>query len=85
MRYLMVLVTLIGCTENGRARAMGSTMRLTLPCDQKLVNVTWKEAELWYLTRPMREGEKPETLTFHADTPLGLLEGTVVLTESACP
>ena len=25
--------------------------------------ITWKEDSLWYLTRPMREGEQPDTVS----------------------
>lgn len=83
MRFLM-LALLIGCTENGRAKAFGGTMKVDLPCNSKLTEVTWKEAELWYATRPMREGEQPEVTSFKEDSSYGMLEGEVILTERAC-
>lgn len=35
------------------------------------------------LTRPIREGEAPEMLTFHETSAWGVLEGTIVLREHA--
>ena len=37
---------------------------------------------LWYLTRPMREEEEPETHTFQQSSEFGILEGTVTVVES---
>ena len=90
--YSIVLITLVwippifmaGCTANERAKQYGGTMQVNLPPGQKLVNATWKdENQLWYLMRPMREGEKPEVVTFKEDSSFGLVEGTVVFVESA--
>lgn len=41
-----------------------------------------KEFDLWYATRPMREGEIPETTTFQEKSALGIVEGTVIFIES---
>lgn len=70
------------CTENERAKALGGTATLRLPKGEKLVNVTWKETSMWYLTRPMRADEIVETYTFREESGYGLLEGTVIIVES---
>lgn len=57
-------------------------MTVDLPTNTKLVNVTWKEGEMWFLYRPMRENESPETFTFQEKSGLGLVEGKVVFKES---
>lgn len=81
---ISILPIMAGCTANERAKQYGGTMQVNLPPGQKLVNATWKEgSQLWYLMRPMREGEKPEVVTFKEDSSFGLVEGTVVFTESA--
>jgi hypothetical protein len=72
----------IGCTDNIRSKAFGGTMTINLAPGQKLVNATWKDAELWYLTRPMRSGETPETFEFHEKSSLGMIEGNVIFQES---
>lgn len=64
---LMVAIILTGC--HGAARYYGGSMTLELPKGQKLEEITWKDdSAMWYLTRPMRDDEKPETHTFKADT-----------------
>ena len=78
---LMTAIMLTGCHE--AARNYGGSMTLELPKGQKLEEITWKDdSALWYLTRPMRDDEKPETHTFKADTEWGVFEGTVTIIES---
>lgn len=74
----------IGCTEQSRARSFGGTDVQNLPCGQKLETMTWKETHLWILTRPMKKNEEPETHTFNESSSWGLIQGTVVVKESAC-
>lgn len=81
---LMLAVFLAGCTENDLAKNFGGTMALNVECGQKIVNVTWKNDDLWYLTRAMRTDEQPETLTFKAESSFGVWEGTVLVVESTC-
>ena len=57
-------------------------MTIELPKGQKLEEITWKDADLWYLTRPMREDENAETHTFQESTEFGVLEGTVTIIET---
>ena len=70
------------CTKNQRARAWGGEMTITVPTGQKLVNVTWKENDVWILTRPMRADESPETYSFYEKSKWGLMEGEIKLIES---
>ena len=70
--YYPVLAALIlcmsiifsGCTEQAITREYGGDMTLELEPGQKLEEITWKDNNLWYLTRPMREGETSETHIF---------------------
>ena len=78
---LMGLVA-ISCTKNQRVKKFGGTATIELPANQKLVHVTWKDANLWYLTRPMKEGEIPETYTFQEKSNLGMIEGTFKIKET---
>lgn len=68
-----------GC--NSVARNFGGTITVDLPAGRKLMEVTWKEDTLWYLTRPMKEDEEAEQLIFQADSNFGIIEGTVILNE----
>lgn len=88
-KYALALVPIISlilgtsCTEKQRAKAYGGTATIELKPKHKLVDATWKgEADLWYLARPMREGEVAETYAFQEDSNYGFLEGTVIFKES---
>lgn len=76
-----LVLCLFGCTENDRARKFGGTMEVLLKPNQKLVNVTWKENELWYLTKKMTQSDVAETYEFQEDSRWGMVQGTVVLIE----
>ncbi len=84
MKYLFILLaltSLIGCTENKRAKSYGGTAELTLPAGQKLVNVTWKDSNLWYLTRPMTSSDSAVIYSFHEESSFGVWEGTYIIKE----
>jgi hypothetical protein len=74
-------MTLGGCTANEMARNYGGTATIDLPEGTKLVTATWKETNLWYLTRPMEEGERATTVTFQESSNMGVMEGTIIFRE----
>lgn len=83
---VLLLILIMGlmitsCTEQERAKSFGGTMTTEIAADQKLVNVTWKENELWILTRPRKPGEVPETYQFYEESAWGMWEGTVYIKE----
>lgn len=69
-----------GC--QGAAKSFGGSITLRLDPGLKLEEITWKDDSLWYLTRPMREDEVPETHTFQQSSEWGVFEGTVTVIES---
>lgn len=73
--------TITGCSDNTRAKTYGGSVVIELPKGQKLVTATWKDAGIWYLTRPFRAGEFPEVSTFKEKSTYGMLEGTVTFKE----
>lgn len=79
---MLGIVLLSGCTANERARAFGGTMNFDLPNGKKLVTVTWKEADMWYLIRPMRSNEVAETYEFCEKSCYGMIQGKIVINES---
>lgn len=78
----IILLTLLLSGCQSAAKHMGGGMTLELEPNQKLEEITWKNDDLWYLTRPMREDEEPETHTFQQSTDFGVFEGTVTVVES---
>ena len=73
--------TFSACTQNSRARNFGGSAETHLPAGKKLVTATWKDANLWLLTRNMRSDEVPETYEFVEDSSIGIFNGTVKIIE----
>lgn len=63
------------------AKVVGGTGNIVLPPRTKLVLITWKGNDAWILTRPFRDGEKPETYTYQESSKWGVLEATIVIRE----
>lgn len=82
LTVLGMFVSLNGCSDQERAKSFGGDMILELPANQKLEEITWKDDNLWYLTRPMRTNEEAETHVFQQDSVFGVFEGTVTIIES---
>ena len=78
----VLLSTLFSCTENSRARQFGGTMTIDLPRGEKLLMVTWKEDNLFYLTEPMDSVYTPKTKTFKEKSSFSIMEATIIFRES---
>lgn len=85
MKKVLIIILssflLSGCTENERAKMYGGTAKIHLEPGEKLVNVTWKDADLWYLTKPMTSTDIPETYTFVQESNFGIMKGKVIIIE----
>lgn len=68
-------------SSNVGAKSLGGTMTYELAPNTKLVNVTWKEDDLWVLTTARSASETPKTYEFAEKSALGILNGKVVLVE----
>lgn len=70
---------LASCTDNQRARKWGGEEEITLEPHQELLTVTWKESDMWVVTR--------DTLTgicyAQEKSNWGLLEGTIIINPPA--
>ena len=77
----LLMLSSIGCTRQEMAKNWGGNANLSLPAGTKLVNVTWKDTQLWYLVRPRLPGEKIETYTFAEQSSFGMIEGTITIQE----
>lgn len=85
MKITILLLTALismSCTEQQRAKKYGGTATENLPANQKLVTVTWKETNLWYLTRPMSATDVAETYEFKESSNFGILNGKVIIKET---
>lgn len=70
------------CTENSRVKNFGGEGIINLPQGRKLVNVTWKDTQLWYITRQMRPDDVVETYIFKEESSWGVIEGSYNIVES---
>lgn len=88
MKKFLILLSIVvvsflasNCTQNQRAKSFGGKAEITLPQGQKLLVATWKDDNLWYLTRPVRSDENAETYEFQEASSFGLLNGTYIIHE----
>jgi hypothetical protein len=72
----LLAISLASCTENSRVKNWGGEGTINLPKGQKLINVTWKETQIWYLTRPMDSSDVAETYKFQEESSYDVMEGT---------
>ena len=79
---LMPFLFMVSCTEQSNARAFGGEVKIELPKGQKLLNATWKNNDLFYLTEPMDSNYTPKTKVFKESSSFGLMESDVVFIES---
>jgi uncharacterized protein YcfL len=77
---LLVLFMFVGCTDNQRVKKYGGTQKIELESGQRLVNVTWKDANIWILTKE-DSTIKPIVYTFKEKSNRGIVEGTIFIYE----
>lgn len=78
----VVLATFTSCTDNQSVKGWGGTADFEMPAGQKLINVTWKNNELWYLTREMTDKDSCESYKFQEKSSWGIMEGTYLIKET---
>ncbi len=77
----LTALMMVGC-EQYITRKAGGTLTIKLESGQKLIEATWKNSDLWYLTEPMDSDYKPKTKVFQENSLYGVLEGRVIFVES---
>ena len=83
MKVLLLVISLLlcSCTEQQRAKEWGGIVTISLPEGKRLVNATWKDSHLWYLTEERNQDQKPRTLEFIESSTWGLMNGKVIFIE----
>ena len=76
---LVLTLSLVGCTSNESARRFGGTETIDLKPGARVVNVTWKEVDLWILTK--QDTTKPTSYSFKEKSNFGLMEGEIIINE----
>jgi hypothetical protein len=78
---LVAVITLNSC-DQALTRSMGGTTKVQLESGEKLLEVTWKGDNIWYLVEPMDTDYVPKTKTFKESSRAGILEGKVIFIET---
>jgi hypothetical protein len=68
-------VGLASCTDNQRAKHWGGTEEIQLKPNEVVLNVTWKEQQMWICTKDTVTG----VVYFREKSNWGVMEGTVIL------
>jgi hypothetical protein len=86
MKLILIVALSIGmftgCTENSMARGYGGKESIKIATGQKVVQASWKDGDLWILTRPMNDSDVAETWTYSEKSSYGIMEGEIKLIES---
>lgn len=69
----VAILTLASCTDNQRARSFGGTETIDIPEGRILVNCTWKQDDLWILTKDTTTGK----MYFNEKSSWGVMEGQI--------
>lgn len=76
---LLGIVMLASCTQNNRARVWGGNETIELETGERLQNVTWKQTDLWLLTK--QDTTAPSTYSFKEKSSFGVMEGEIIIKE----
>ena len=71
----ITLLALVSCTDNQRARNFGGTETVKLEPNEKFINITWKQDNLWLIVQDTVTGN------YYAreKSNFGVLQGKVVI------
>lgn len=72
---ISVILLISSCTENDRARNYGGTEEIKLNRNEELVTMTWKETNLWVLTKDTTTGIS----YFREHSSWGVIEGEIII------
>lgn len=80
--HIIVTTAIVGTIITGCQQSMTKNFGGDMTPGIGAKSETWKDASLWYLTRPMRDDEKAETHIFMESSNTGFFEGTITVIES---
>lgn len=71
----LVIIVLSSCTKNQRVRQFGGTENIQLKFNEILLNSTWKQDDLWILTRDTISN----IVYFRESSSWGIWEGQIII------
>ena len=75
-------IMLMASCENFLARNLGGHQTIELEKGQKLIEITFKDNDLWILTEPMDSDYIPKTKTFYEKSNFQQWQGKITIIES---
>lgn len=82
-----LVILVVGCgflSPQSCVGSWGADITVEIEPGERLETATWRDDELWYLTRHLRPGESPERHILYQRKPgIGRAEGTVTFEERA--
>lgn len=76
---LLTTLLITSCTDNKMTKTFGGTTTVELSQGERLINITWKESNLWVLTK--QDTTKPTNWTFKEVSNFGIFEGKIIIKE----
>lgn len=73
LTLLFISIIIVSCSENTRTKKYGFSQTITLKPNERCLNATWKEDNLWYLT----EDTVTHVTYFREKSEHGIVEGVV--------
>jgi hypothetical protein len=78
----LVIVISTSCTQQAVTRTWGGSMDIELEPNDKLMEITWKDDDLWILTKKMSDDDVAEEYNFYESSSLGVFEGSINIKET---
>lgn len=75
----IIITSFTSCTDNQRIKYIGGKMEVSVPANEEFINATWKEDDLWIITRSKT---KPNKYYMHEYSGFYVVcNGTVIISE----
>ena len=71
----ITLLALVSCTDNQRARSFGGTETIKLEPNEKFMNLTWKQDDIWVIVQDTITG----TIYAKEKSSFGIMQGKVII------
>ena len=71
----VILFVLASCTDNQRARSFGGTETIRIEPQEKFINITWKQDNLWVIVQDTITG----TIYAKEKSSFGVMQGKVII------
>ncbi len=72
---LLATLVLISCTDNQRARKFGGTETVKLEPQEKFINISWKQDDLWIVVQDTITGK----YYVREKSSFGLMQGKIII------